>query len=172
MMPQHLIKNSSGFSLIESMVAGSILLASIFAGMRYIDNQNKQRKTFETQANERALALQVSASFVSASSKYPPLALSAGKKIYYIGCFNVKGQQGLNYQGKRDFAFYSGGMDEPVAPTGTVCNADASPKADKFLKYEVQVWWSDVANREMTFKIFDQSGHSPLKRILKYRITL
>jgi type II secretory pathway pseudopilin PulG len=168
----HLIKSQSGFSLIESMVAGSILLGAIFAGMKYLDNQTTQKKILETQANERALALQVSASLVSSSSKYPPLYLAGGNMIYYVGCFNVKGQQGLNYQGRRDYAFYSGPTSEPEAPTGVVCNGESSPLADKFSKYEVQVWWSDVSNRVMTFKIFDLTGHSPVKRILKYRVAL
>lgn len=140
-----MLNNQKGFSLVEIMVASSILAVIIFFSMNFIQNQQSSRNVRTNQSIYRYLAIQATQTMATGSAYYPPISPSkVTETIVYTGCYNGDGVLIQNAKGNREYQFMAvEGWDEGLTTNG--CTESAS--------YEVRFLWLNPATKEVLINI-------------------
>lgn len=141
-----LSKNQKGFSMIEVMVASSLLAVAIYMGMNYIQNMQNSRTTRTTQSIYRYLAIQATQQVTMGVAFYPPIiAPNPADTVLYVACFDGSGVLVPNTKGNRDYQFliFNNFKDD---------NESTGLCVDKAL-YEVRFHWIDIPNNQILINI-------------------
>jgi prepilin-type N-terminal cleavage/methylation domain-containing protein len=133
---KHLLRNNSGFTLIEVMVGMAMVSTMAFFGMNYVTTQISARKIRTQQTINRFLAIQTSQQVSVHMGFYPPIASDTGKAIY-AGCFDRKGNLIVNIKNNRDFQFMVLPIFDELKPSG-ICDPVKTA-------YESRFYWQDPA---------------------------
>lgn len=131
---KHLLRNSSGFSLVEMLVGVALISTMVFYGMNYFNAQILARKVRTQQTVHRFLAIQTSQQVSVHMGFYPPIVAESGRAIY-AGCFDTKGNLIVNKKNNREFQFVILSTFDESLPTG-VCDPLKTA-------YESRFYWQD-----------------------------
>lgn len=135
-----MIWNKKGFSILEALIAMSILYGGIVLSMNFMNEQTKSRTIRGKQSIQRYIAIQVTQHINANWAKYPFIKpLSPSQKVVYVGCLTKNGQLFGDYKFKLIDNF-----DEAVA-------TDVCPKEKTH--YEVRFFWLNPSSDEVKINL-------------------
>ena len=143
--------------MVETVIAMSLLMAAIYAGMTLMDAQKRSSKVRNIQTMYRYLAIQTASIVTGNPERFPALSFSSAwddsrDVVMYVACYDKGGNLLPNDLGTRDFVFHQMRRNEldlrqattrcPNPPTGIV-------------SFEVRFWFNNPTTREVYIEILD-----------------
>lgn len=116
-------RSSSGFSLVEVMVAASLLTLGVIGFHYFYTGQMKQEQGAVFQLEAHVVLAQATSMAAGSSIQFVPAVRSDGKVITYVACYDDKARPRKNIFGISGFfpRFLEGDVRTDASMLSTIC---------------------------------------------------